>query len=319
MLASRDYLKREQDLEMPNRRGLLIILTIIFSAGVTPIAIRITQSEGMPSVVIVLIRLGFISLAMIPIIWKRYRADLLNMTPTQWLLSGIAGFWLAVNLLMLFLALEYTSVLVTSVLRRTTPMWIVLPEIILFGVIFSRRFWLSLVVTIVGVLLVGLGGMTAIEAGSAPLLGAGIAIFGSLCFGIYLLIGRQLNNAMSPMLYSFIVFFCAALVTAAFVAISKTPVTGYSTESYMWSIVVAVLAQVLGHIFMNVALQFFTATAMSIVLQVGVVVSAVIAFFTFGEIPSLVQAFGSGLVICGVVIATVEQGRARWKHQPATA
>ena len=79
----------------------------------------------------------------------------------------------------------------------------------------------------------------------------------------------------------------------------------------------AVLAQALGHIFMNLALQFFTATAMSIVLQIGVVVSAVIALFTFGEIPSLVQVFGSALVIYGVIIATVEQGKTRWKRQPA--
>ena len=36
-------------------------------------------------------------------------------------------------------------------------MWIVLPEIFIFGVIFSRRFWLSLVLTLVGVALVGPG------------------------------------------------------------------------------------------------------------------------------------------------------------------
>ncbi len=302
---------------MPNRRGLLIIVTIVFSAGVTPIAIRITQGEGMPSAVIVLIRLWLISLAMIPLIWTRYRDDLLRLTPRQWLLSGIAGFWLAVNLLMLLMALEYTSVLVTSVLRRTTPIWIILPEIILFGVIFSRRFWLSLAVSIVGVVLVGVGGLTAIEGGSDPLLGAGIAIFGSLCFGIYLLIGRQLNNTMPPVLYSFIVFFLAALVTAAYIAVTKIPISGYSAESYLWATVVAVLAQVLGHISMNLALQFVTATTMSIVLQMGVVVSAVIAFFTFGEVPSLLQVIGSALVIYGVVMATIEQGKARWKGKPA--
>lgn len=302
---------------MPNRRGLLIIVTIVFSAGVTPIAIRITQGEGMPSAVIVLIRLWLISLAMIPLIWTRYRDDLLRLTPRQWLLSGVAGFWLAVNLLMLLMALEYTSVLVTSVLRRTTPIWIILPEIILFGVIFSRRFWLSLAVSIVGVVLVGVGGLTAIEGGSDPLLGAGIAIFGSLCFGIYLLIGRQLNNTMPPVLYSFIVFFLAALVTAAYIAVTKIPISGYSAESYLWATVVAVLAQVLGHISMNLALQFVTATTMSIVLQMGVVVSAVIAFFTFGEVPSLLQVIGSALVIYGVVMATIEQGKARWKGKPA--
>ncbi len=303
---------------MPDRRRLFILLTIIFSAGVTPIAIRITQSEGMPSLVIVFIRLWLISFALLPLIWTRYRDDLRQLTARQWLFFAIAGFWLAINLVMLFMALEYTSVLMTSVIRRTTPIWIVLPEILIFGVIFSRRFWLSLVLTVVGVFLVGIGGLTAIEAGSNPLLGAGLALFGSLCFGIYLLIGRQLNNLIPPLLYSFVVFLGAALVTTVLVVFTRTPITGYPTNSYLWAIVVAVMAQVLGHIFMNLALQFFTATAMAIVLQIGVVVSAVIAFFTFGEIPSWLQIGGSALVIYGVVVATLEQSKARWKHKAQT-
>lgn len=299
---------------MFDSRRLIIILTIVFSAGVTPIAIRITQSEGMPSLVIVFIRLWLTSLGLLPLLWTRYRRELLQVTPRQWALSAIAGFWLSLNLLMLFMALEYTSVLMTSIIRRTSPIWIVLPEILIFGVIFSRRFWLSLVITMIGVALVGAGGLTAIEAGSDPLLGAAIALFGSLCFGIYLLIGRQLNNVMPPLLYSFAVFFSAGLVTAVFVGVTKTPVTGYPISGYLWSIVVTILAQVLGHISMNLALQHYTATAMAIVLQVGVVVSAIIALFLFGEIPSLLQIVGSVLIVYGVVVTTFEQTRARWRH-----
>ena len=77
-----------------------------------------------------------------------------------------------------------------------------------------------------------------------------------------------------------------------------------------------ILAQVLGHVFMNLSLQHFTATAVAIILQVGVVLSAVIALFVFGEIPSLLQVVGSALVIYGVVVTTMEQTRAKWKHQP---
>ena len=301
---------------MLDRRRLFIILTIIFSAGVTPIAIRITQSEGMPSLVIVLFRLWLVSLGLLPLVWARYREDLRRVTRRQWLLSGIAGFWLAVNLLLLFAALEYTSVLMTSVLRRTSPIWIVLPEIVIFGAVFSRRFWLSLVVTVVGVTLVGIGGLSAIEAGSDPLLGGAMAIAGSFCFGAYLLIGRQLNNLIPPLLYSFLVFFSAALVTTVFVAATGTPISGYPLNGYVWTVVVTILAQVLGHVFMNLALQFFTATALAILLQVGVVVSAVIALFIFGEIPSILQIVGSALVIYGVVVATIEQTQAHWKHRP---
>lgn len=303
---------------MPNRRALLIILTIVFSAGVTPIAIRITQGEGMPSLVIVLIRLWLVSLGLLPLALTRYRQDLAQLSARHWLLSGIAGFWLALNLLLLFVSLEYTSVLMTTLLRRTTPMWIILPEIFIFGVVFSRRFWLSLAVTLAGVALVGFGGLSAIEAGSDPLFGGALALCGSLCFGAYLLIGRRLNNLIPPLLYSFLVFFSAALATTAFVLYSGTPVIGYSIEGYLWALVVTVLAQVLGHLGMNLALQHFTATALSIILQVGVALSAIIALFVFGEQPSFMQVIGSGLVIYGVTATTVEQTRAQWKHGAAT-
>lgn len=303
---------------MLDRRRLLIILTMIFSAAVTPIAIRITQSEGVPSLVIVLIRLWLVSIALLPWIWLRYRREILSLTTRQVLLSGISGFWLALNLLLLFVSLEYTSVLMTSLLRRTTPMWIILPEILIFGVVFSRRFWLSLVLTLAGVAMVGFGGLSAIEAGSDPLLGGALALIGSFCFGAYLLIGRQLNNVIPPMLYSFLVFFSAALVTTVFVAGSGTQVTGYSAQGYLWTVIVTILAQAMGHLIMNLALQFLTATAMSIVLQVAVVGSAFIALLLFGEVPSLLQIIGSALVIYGVVVATIEQTQARWKRQAQT-
>ena len=134
-----------------------------------------------------------------------------------------------------------------------------------------------------------------------------LALIGSLCFGVYLLIGRQLNNVIPPLLYSFLVFLSAALATSVFVALSETPVTGYSAQGYFWVIIVTILAQAMGHLMMNLALQHFTATALAIILQVAVVGSAVIALFLFGEIPSLAQVIGSALVIYGVVIVTIER------------
>jgi len=292
---------------MSSRRGLSIVLLIIFSAGMTPIAIRYTQAEGVPSLVILFIRMWLITFALLPLVWMRYREPLLNMITRQWVLSLIAGFWLAMNLFMLFISLEFTSVLVTSVLRRITPALIVLPEIFLFGAIFSRKFWGAMVMTLAGVVMVGVGGLTAIEAGANPLLGAGMALFGALCFGIYLLIGRKLNNAIPPLVYSFVVFLSSAIVTTFFIILTQTPVTGYSTTGYLWILWVTILAQVLGHIPINIALQHFTATAMAIILQIGVVLSAVFALFLFGEIPSVVQVVGSVLVIIGVTVTTIEQ------------
>jgi len=172
--------------------------------------------------------------------------------------------------------------------------------------------------TISGVMIIGLGGLTAIDGGTNPLLGAALASFGAVCFGIYLLIGRKLNNAMPPLLYSFMVFLSSAIVTTILILITQTPLTGYSASGYMWVLIVTVLAQFLGQIFINIGLQIFTATAMAILLQIGVVVSAVIALFVFGEVPSVVQIIGSALVIVGVVMATIEQAEREQKRKTAT-
>ena len=293
---------------MPSsQKTTLIVLSIIFSAGITPIIIRITQDQGISSLVIVFIRLWIVSLGLTPIIWRRYQRELFALSKEQIILGAIAGFWLAINLLMLFYGLEYTSVLITSVLRRTTPLWIIVPEILLLGAVFTRRIWLSLALSIVGVVLISLGGGGTIETGSQPLLGASMAIASAICFGIYLLIGRQLNNAIPTLLYSWLAFLSAAIVITIFVMTTQTPILGYSMSGYLWTLVVTFLAQILGQMVINVGLQRFSATAMAIILQVGVVLSGIIALFTFNEIPTLWQSIGSVMVIVGIILATIEQ------------
>ena len=88
---------------MPSsQKTILIVLSILISSGVTPIIIRITQDQGMPSLVIAFIRLWLVSLGLMPIVWTRYRQQLLSLSKKQILFGIFAGFWLAINLLMFF-------------------------------------------------------------------------------------------------------------------------------------------------------------------------------------------------------------------------
>lgn len=291
------------------QKSILIALTVIFSAGVTPIVIRINQAQGMPSLVILFIRLWLITIGLFPIIWIRHRNDLLSLTRSQIALGAIAGFWLSINLLMLFFALEYTSVMITAVLRRTTPLWIIAPEIFLLGATFSKRIWWSIAVTLMGVILIAIGGSSGVDAGSHPLIGASMATFGAICFGIYLLIGRKLSSTIPTLLYSWLVFLSSAITFSIIILFTQTPILGYSTSAYIWALIVTISAQILGHVFINLGLKIFSATTMAIILQVGVVLSVVIAVFLFAEIPTMPQGIGSILVIVGVLLATIEQNQ----------
>lgn len=284
--------------------GLLIISIITFAASTTPIAIRYAQDTGVPSLAIVFMRLVISWVLMTPFVWARHSDTLRSLSKQDYAWGMVAGFWLALNLLALFYALEYTSVLVTGILRRTTPIWIILPEILLLGAIFTWRTWIGSAISLVGVVAVTLGAGSAANAGSDPLLGAALALAGSLFIGIYLLIGRKLSRKMPSVLYSWIVFICASLATGLFMLVTRTPITGYSAEGYLWVLVVTILAQYLGHISINLGLKRFSATMMSIILELSVVLGAVIAFFQFAEVPTNVQIMGSAFIIAGVVLSS---------------
>jgi len=280
---------------------------ITFSAGVTPNAIRVTQNLGVPSLAIIAMRLIVVTLTMTVYVFRRQNDAVHKLTRSDVMWSAAAGFWLAMNLLALFFALEYTSILVTGVLRRTTPIWVVGPEVLLLGAIFSWRIWGASLLAVVGVIAITVGTSGGVNPGTKPLLGALIALGGSMCFGIYLLIGRFVSTRMPSLVYSWLVFAFAGLVTLIAVAITQTPLTGYSANAYLWVVIVTVLAQYLGHIVLNIGLHYFSATAIAIILEMSVVVSGVTAFIQFGEVPSTLQIIGSGVIIVGVILASRER------------
>lgn len=289
------------------KQTLPILFLITFSAGVTPIVIRVTQGQGVPSLAIVFMRLALTVVTMAPYVFRQYRDDLERMSRADWLWGAAAGFWLALNLTALFFSLEYASVFITGIIRRLTPIWVIVPEIVLLGAVFSWRMWTGSVLAVVGVVVVTLGTGGGVSVGTRPLLGVMIAVVGSVCFGMYLLIGRRSSNRIPSLLYSWVVFVFAGVVALVIVLMTRTPLLGYEPVAYLWVGAVTLLAQYVGHLSINMGLKFFSATAMSILLQLSVVLSGVIAFFQFGEVPGTLQLVGSAVLIVGVVLASTEK------------
>lgn len=305
-------------------RAVIIIGFITFAASLTPIVIRITQTNGVPSIAIIFMRLTLGTLIMTPFVWRRYHTQIRALTRADWLWAFVSGFWLALNLLALFYALEYTSVLVTGILRRTTPVWIIVPEIVFLGAFFTWRTYSSTALSVIGVVLVTLGSTSGAGGGSNPLLGVVIALLGAIFLGMYLLIGRKLSSRVPSLVYSWMVFASAASVLWVVVLITQTPLTGYTPTAYGWVIVVTFLSQYAGHVSINLGLQMFSATTMSIIMELSVVLGGVLAFFQFGEVPTPLQLLGGGAVVIGVVVASMEkrkepQPESQQHHVPAKA
>ncbi len=283
---------------------LAIGSTILAAAG-APIFIRYGQLEGVPSLYIVALRFWLTFFMMVPFIRGAYWAEVPTLNRREWGWLVLGGFVLAVNISSLFFALEYTSVLVTGVLRRTSPLWVIGLEIAFFGIVFHRRVWGGLGLTVVGSMFVALAGAGAIEGGTQPVLGAMIALFNAVAGGAYFLIGRVMRHRLPAFTYSWLIFGFGAVFTTVAVLVMGIPLWGYSMMGYVWVFVVTIVAQVFGHIPINIALHYFPATYLSISLQLSVVLGAIFAFFMLGQVPSGGQLVGSFLIIIGVLIVTL--------------
>ncbi len=286
----------------PPLKAYIALVLIIFAAASGPIVIRNAQQAGASSLYIITARLILVSLILAPWVLKKHKNQISQLPGKAWLLVIAAGFFFILNLYLLFVSLEYTSVLVTSVMRRTTPLWVIWLEIIFLGAVFTRSVWVGLACSLVGSVMVGLGSSTAIGAGSNPLWGAMLALFGSVSIGLYLLVGRRFSRYLSSVAYSWLVFTAAAIMALLATLVTQIPLTGYSLTAYIWIIIVTIVTQFLGHIPINIGLHYFPATYISIVLQMSVVVGAILAFFAFNEIPSLLQIIGSIVIMFGVVL-----------------
>lgn len=273
------------------------------AAGVAgPIVIREAQIAGMPSLLLIFSRLTLASLLMTPFILRRHPNTLKQIERNDWRMLTLAGIFFALNLICLFYAIEYTSLLVTGVLRRTSPLWIVGLEIWLLKARFSKALWPGLLLMLLGSIAVGFDPAQVSDIGSNPPLGAAVALAGAFVMGVYMLIGRAMSSKMPSLVYSWIVFAIAAVVVGVVQVVTGASWGVFSAESIFWVLAVTVITQFFGHIPLNIALKYFPATILSLLMQIAIVIAAVYGLFVYGEVPSLLQIIGSCAILVAVFI-----------------
>jgi drug/metabolite transporter (DMT)-like permease len=288
-------------------QAYLALVSVVFSAASAPIAIRIAQSHGVPSIYIIALRLWITVVIMAPLAGR----DIVEMPgrtdKKTWGLIVLAGSMHALGLVLLFTSLEYTSVLANSVIRRTSPFWIIILESLFLGAVFSRKIWVGLVFVIGGGVLVIVGADFSLGDGGNHVLGGLLAILDAFVNSIYLLIGRYLRRRLPVMVYGWYVFLIAALLTSALVLYYQIPLSGYGVTAFMWVLAVAIISQVLGHLPINIALGTFSATYVSLFMQLSLVLAVIFAVIWLAEVPTWAQVGGGLLVMIGVTLTRPRQ------------
>lgn len=215
-------------------------------------------------------------------------------------LTALAGLFLALHFDAWFASLQRTSVLRSTVLVCTTPVWVGLLEAAVLRRPPPRRYWPGIAVALVGV--VGLAAGGGAGAGDAARTGDLLALTGSWLGAVYFVIGSVVRPRMPIAVYGPLVCLTAAAVLGA---IGLAQGVALRPTGAALGVVLAMAAgpQLLGHIGFNWAMRHVPARVIATVILLEPVGGTLLAAVLLREWPTWADAGWGAVLLAGVGIA----------------
>lgn len=298
-----------------------VLILGVMSIAFAPVLVRIAQGEDIPSILIAASRLVLAALVLTPFALARHRHTLRNLRRADVALALLSGFFLAIHFASWITSLEYTSILLSTVIVTSSPIWVALLEFFFLRARLPRLVIVGLLIALAGGLLIsfaGEGASNVVIEGQNDVLGAALSLVGAFAVSVYLIIGRKLGQNMPLIPYIWMVYGFAGLILSGVVIGTRTPITGYSLTGYLAIIGTTIFPQLLGHSSMNYAMKYLPATIVSMITQLEPVASSILAFIIFAELPFPLQIMGSGVVLIGVLLANIGQSQKRKQKSKQT-
>lgn len=277
-------------------------------AAISTSAVLIRLAEA-PAPVIAFYRMFFATLFFAPLALKQSKEN--RLSKHQLFLALTAGTFLAFHFILWMNSLEHTSVASSVVLVTTQPLWVFLISVLFLQEKPSGLMWLGLLVALFGSIMV-----TFTQSGdeASRLLGNLLAVGGAIMMAIYFVVGRRLRQGLPLGLYSAMVYGSAAVVLALFMWVTGLSWGGYTSQTWVIFLALALIPTVLGHNSLNWALKYLPATMVSVVILGEPLGASVLAILVLSEIPSLLEVLGSLVTLVGIFLVWW----ADWKQQGAS-
>jgi drug/metabolite transporter (DMT)-like permease len=264
--------------------------------------------EGAGPLAVAAARLCVAALVLLGIAAVRRRQSSPPLTRRQTAFLALAGVALAIHFGAWIASLEYTTVAVSTLLVATTPIWTALYDAVVRGRPLSRP---SAIAFFTGGL--GLVAIVGFHSTPAPfpghtLLGAALAVLGSLAMAVYLIVVRDARGALDTRTIVTRTYAWAAIVLVAAAGIARQPLP-HVADITAWGgiIAMALISQLLGHTAINASLRWFSPSAVSFTNLIEPVAAAVLALLIFGEGLSPAALMGAAVLLASVAVVLREE------------
>ena len=251
-------------------------------------------------------RMTFSFLMLLPFALLKTRKEIFSLSKREIGACALAGFFLAAHFGTWISSLDHTSVANSVVLVNTIPIWVGIIGPLAIGEKANRSFWLACGLCLTGAfVLCGKGFSLRFDT----LTGDGLALAGAFFVALYLMIGRNLRKKLSLLAYATVCYGSASVFLWIAVLISGQQANGFSNETWIYLICLALVSQIFGHTLYNWSLQWIKAGIVSLALLGEPIGAILLAWAFLGETIDLQQGIGGSLILFGVYMVARNERR----------
>lgn len=225
--------------------------------------------------------------------------DSSHLNKADFLLLAVSSGCLALHFAFWITSLGYTSVASSVMLVTTSPFIVAITSRFIFSEPLYIRVMLGVGLGLLGGVVLTIG--DAREEGR--LFGNLLAFLGAVAVVGYLLAGRKLRRHIPTLTYAAWVYSGAAIILVAIAMISGQPFTGFSRDTYVALLLLALVPQVIGHSLLNWSLAYVTATLVAITVMAEPVIATLLAIPMLDEWPSQTTMAGGVFILIGIYLA----------------
>ncbi len=296
-----------------NLRMAFVLIIGIISISLSAIFIR--MCSDMPSLSIAVFRLAIASVILISIaFFKKIRLKAIEKRDL--LLMVLGGFFLAFHLISWITSLKFTSVANSVALVTTNPIFVGFFSVFFLKNKLEKEIVLGIILSVLGSFLISRGYSGASIETTNHVLGDMLAILGAIFASGYILVGSIVRERVETFEYILVIYTITSVILIAISFFGSftfmkghNVFTGFSTKSYLFVFLLAVVSQLLGHTSFNYVLKFLKPDFVAITILGEPIGASIFAYIVFGEKVSLIQMTGMFFIFLAVVISSNKGNR----------
>ena len=283
---------------MNNIKTYLILFGGVLALSTSAIWVRLA---GAPSGVTAFYRLGITAVVLLPffLLSKSCRAEVKALRRSQWLEIAAAGAFLALHYLLWFESLDYTSIASSTVIVSLQPLFSIVLERVLLKSRFRPAALVGCGIALLGSAIIGFGDF---QISGLSLLGDILAFVAAGVISGYYFLGQTIRKEVSALTYSVLAYFASTVVLLAYTLVRGEPLVGYSGESWLAFVGIALIATVGGQFVFNLLLKQLPASAVTMSILGEPIGTCILAYLLLHESISARQLLGIVTIIGGLSV-----------------